>query len=139
LGKAAARLEAAPLASAGTRAPIQSITGRARSLLSRLQTADDEAENAVSAPSEENVESDIYAALSRLADANDRPGRDCAAPLAGLSADLDTLETLARRDGGIAESEAAVLTAALIEAIDRLNGVVERVASATERKPPRRL
>jgi hypothetical protein len=94
----------------------------------------------------ERVEADLYAALARLANAKEREdehddaqghGLRDPSPLAGLSAELDQLEVLTRPGGGLENADAPVVTAALIEAIDRLNGVVERVAATMEKRPLR--
>jgi HAMP domain-containing protein len=87
----------------------------------------------------ERVEADLYAALARLATAkqeSDHEPHD-ASLLAGLSAELDSLEAMTRPGGALENSDAPVVTAALIEAIDRLNGVVERVAATMEKQPVR--
>lgn len=84
----------------------------------------------------EKVEADLYAALARLAESKQAIERNTAEPLAELSADLDALESLAR-SGTLGKDEAQAVTVSLIEAIERLNGVVERVASTVDKKPLR--
>ena len=60
-----------------------------------------------------------------------------AATLAALTADLAAFEKLTLDEGGIGGTEAAAVIASVIEAIDRLNGVVERIAAGAEPKPLR--
>lgn len=52
--------------------------------------------------------------------------------LGGLNHDLDRIERMASTSG-LSPDEASELTASLIEAIDRLNGVAERVAEVSDR------
>jgi HAMP domain-containing protein len=85
----------------------------------------------------ERVEADLYAALARLSAEKQEHERHGASPLAGLAAELDSLEALTRPGGGLENADAPEVTAALIEAIDRLNGVVERVAASMEKRPLR--
>jgi methyl-accepting chemotaxis protein len=132
LSKAAARLEGTQVARAGGEAP-RAIAGRRRGHPGRRET--DRADEPEFSPKEEKAESDLYAALVRLASTKEIPKPNSEAPFAGLAADLDTIEKLSRKSGGLGEGEAAALTAGLIEAIDRLNGVVEQVAAAAEKKP----
>ncbi len=57
---------------------------------------------------------------------------EAASVLEGLVGDLDALERFARRRNTIESEEAVVLNAALIEAIDRLNAVAQRIAAAAD-------
>lgn len=74
--------------------------------------------------------------VSRIeGDADEREGGRNSV-LDGLTHDVERLERLASREG-LSADEAAELTASLIEAIDRLNGVAERVADAVSDHNPR--
>jgi HAMP domain-containing protein len=57
---------------------------------------------------------------------------DAASALEGLVGDLDALERFARKRDTIESEQAVVLNAALIEAIDRLNAVAERIAATAD-------
>ena len=57
---------------------------------------------------------------------------DAASALEGLVGDLDALERYARKRSTIENEQAVVLNAALIEAIDRLNAVAERIAATAD-------
>jgi methyl-accepting chemotaxis protein len=55
--------------------------------------------------------------------------------LANLASDLEALERFARDRRTIASESAAALTVALIEAIDRLNGVADRISATADLSP----
>ena len=57
---------------------------------------------------------------------------EAASVLEGLVGDLDALERFARKRNTIESEQAVILNAALIEAIDRLNAVAERIAAAAD-------
>lgn len=63
------------------------------------------------------------------------PDADAAAVLAGLADDLEALERFARDRKTIASESAAAVTVALVEAIDRLNGVADRISAAADLGP----
>jgi hypothetical protein len=52
--------------------------------------------------------------------------------LASLACDLEALERFARDRKTIASKSAAALTVALVEAIDRLNGVADRISATAD-------
>jgi len=58
--------------------------------------------------------------------------RDATTALEGLVGDLEALERFAQRRSTIENDEAVALNAALIEAIDRLNAVAERIAASAD-------
>ena len=74
--------------------------------------------------------SDFAARFRNSATARNVPNANATPRSSGLASDLERLERLAANDAGLSADEAASLTASLIEAIDRLNVVVERVASS---------
>jgi hypothetical protein len=57
---------------------------------------------------------------------------DAAFVLASLAGDLDALERFARDRNTIASESAAALTVVLVEAIDRLNNVAERISATAD-------
>ena len=76
----------------------------------------------------------IYAALAKLAVKRDAPA-DAGTPAALLEAlahDLDSLERFAAAARTLSDEDASVLTAALVEAIDRLNAVAGRLSAAAD-------
>jgi len=75
------------------------------------------------------------AAAHRPGDALIESGRfasDADAVLASLEGDLEALERFARDRKTIAAEAAATLTVALVEAIDRLNSVADRISAAAD-------
>jgi len=60
---------------------------------------------------------------------------EAAAVLTSLAGDLEALERFARDRRTIASESAAALTVALVEAIDRLNGVADRISATADLGP----
>ena len=75
-------------------------------------------------------------AMTRFSEAAQRLERTLGydGTLAALTADLAALEKLALNESALGKVEAAALTASMIEAIDRLNSLAERVAANAEPK-----
>jgi len=77
---------------------------------------------------------------AEASEAETLPGRvasdtEASAVLASLAGDLEALERFARDRTTIASDSAAVLTVALVEAIDRLNGVADRISATADLGP----
>ena len=64
--------------------------------------------------------------------------QDAETALDGLVGDLEALERFAQRRSTIESDEAVALNAALIEAIDRLNAVAERIAASADASQKKR-
>ena len=60
------------------------------------------------------------------------PMTEAASVLTSLAGDLEALERFARDRKTIASESAAALTVALVEAIDRLNGVADRISATAD-------
>ena len=67
-----------------------------------------------------------------LADAVAQGDREATTAIEGLVCDLEALERYALRRSTIESQEAVALNAALIEAIDRLNAVAERISASAD-------
>jgi hypothetical protein len=63
------------------------------------------------------------------------PDADAAAVLSSLADDLEALERFARDRKTIASESAAAVTVALVEAIDRLNSVADRISATADLGP----
>jgi hypothetical protein len=63
------------------------------------------------------------------------PDEEAASVLTSLAGDLEALERFAHDRTAIASESAAALTVALVEAIDRLNGVADRISATADLGP----